>query len=416
MTLVSIGTPAGPNSTTCGYCSAPGERSQSASSYLTAGLDARTLSCTLYQRMIDRGWRRSGTWCYKPNLRASCCPQYTIRLDAVAFKPSKSQRKLVNRWNRYVISGTKGGAMDIGQEKIMCPSLKPSKATPTFSLPTSIHASEDGFYGEKSAIHRFQTTLDPASYTDEKYALFDKYQKTIHHDHKSSPSDFRRFLVDSPLQVAPIPYTQPPPNHLPTNYGSYHQLYRLDGQLIAIGVIDILPACVSSVYFIYDQTWEQFSLGKLSALREVSLACEMHNAGAPQMGFLYMGFYIHSCQKMRYKGDYSPSYLADPETYAWFPLSTCLPLLDKYRYACFQNPDHFMNVFPEDEEDDNTPMSLDLPDLAKIQLVIEIVDNDVHTLPINMTPYWAYEEIRKEVLGCVHGLGTDISKEIAFLL
>lgn len=47
MTLVSIGTPAGPNSTTCGYCSAPGERSQSASSYLTAGLDARTLSCTV---------------------------------------------------------------------------------------------------------------------------------------------------------------------------------------------------------------------------------------------------------------------------------------------------------------------------------------------------------------------------------
>lgn len=28
---------------------------------------------------------------------------------------------------------------------------------------------------------------------------------------------------------------------------------------------------------------------QLSALREVSLACEMHNAGAPQMGFLYMG-------------------------------------------------------------------------------------------------------------------------------
>jgi Arginine-tRNA-protein transferase, C terminus len=107
-------------------------------------------------------------------------------------------------------------------------------------------------------------------------------------------------------QASPIPYAQPPPNHLPTSYGSYHQLYRLDGQLIAIGVLDILPSCVSSVYFIYDQTWEEFSLGKvaepqlwvststhyayqLSALREVSLASEMHDAGAPQMGFLYMG-------------------------------------------------------------------------------------------------------------------------------
>jgi arginyl-tRNA--protein-N-Asp/Glu arginylyltransferase len=26
----------------------------------------------------------------------------------------------------------------------------------------------------------------------------------------------------------------------------------------------------------------------------------------------YEGFYIYSCQKMRYKGDYSPSYLVDP--------------------------------------------------------------------------------------------------------
>lgn len=44
----------------------------------------------------------------------------------------------------------------------------------------------------------------------------------------------------------------------------------------------------------------------------------------------------------------------------------------------------YQNLSPELLADDNTPMSLDLPDLAKIQLVIEIVDNDVHTLPINV--------------------------------
>ena len=56
----------------------------------------------------------------------------------------------------------------------------------------------------------------------------------------------------------------------------------------------------------------------------------MHDAGVPGMNALYMGellesnlvaehlvqhspgFYIHSCVKMRYKGDYSPSYLVDP--------------------------------------------------------------------------------------------------------
>ena len=117
-----------------------------------------------------------------------------------------------------------------------------------------------------------------------------------------------------------------------------------------MAVLDILPNCVSSVYFMYDQVWGRFSLGKvsrtvldgndsidqhnmkLSALREVSLAREIREAGAVEMSSLYMGqsfahpflaltlirlllgFYIYSCPKMRYKGEYSPSYLADPVT------------------------------------------------------------------------------------------------------
>lgn len=51
------------------------------------------------------------------------------------------------------------------------------------------------------------------------------------------------------------------------------------------------------------------------------------------------GFYIHSCVKMRYKGDYAPSYLLDPEEYTWHPLEECRPLLDKYRYVSFAHPD-----------------------------------------------------------------------------
>lgn len=40
-------------------------------------------------------------------------------------------------------------------------------------------------------------------------------------------------------------------------------MYRLDGELIAMGVLDILPGCVSSVYFMYDAKWEKHSLGKV---------------------------------------------------------------------------------------------------------------------------------------------------------
>jgi hypothetical protein len=32
-----------------------------------------------YQYLMDRGWRRSGSLYYKPDLLRSCCPHYTIR-------------------------------------------------------------------------------------------------------------------------------------------------------------------------------------------------------------------------------------------------------------------------------------------------------------------------------------------------
>jgi hypothetical protein len=39
----------------------------------------------------------------------TCCPQYTIRLDAGEFKPNKKQRQAMNRWNRFVGEGVKPG-------------------------------------------------------------------------------------------------------------------------------------------------------------------------------------------------------------------------------------------------------------------------------------------------------------------
>jgi arginine-tRNA-protein transferase len=52
-------------------------------------------------------------------------------------------------------------------------------------------------------------------------------------------------------------------------YGSFHQQYWLDGKLIAVGVVDILPSCVSSVYFFYDPEYSYLSLGTYAALRYV---------------------------------------------------------------------------------------------------------------------------------------------------
>lgn len=122
-------------------------------------------------------------------------------------------------------------------------------------------------------------------------------------------------------------------------YGSFHHQYWLDGKLIAVGVIDILPGSVSSVYFFYDPDYSFLSLGTygslrfdlsalyryllltfLLAFREIDLVQTIAER-VPALKYYYMGFYIHSCPKMRYKGKLSASYLLCPETYVWVPLT-----------------------------------------------------------------------------------------------
>ena len=65
---------------------------------------------------------------------------------------------------------------------------------------------------------------------------------------------------------------------------------------------------------------------------------------------------------MKYKGEYSPSYLADPvchiylpwvswlsapqEDFSWHPLSGCKDALERFRYACFTHPEHSLEGQP----------------------------------------------------------------------
>ena len=52
-----------------------------------------------------------------------------------------------------------------------------------------------------------------------------------------------------------------------------------------------------------------------------------------------MGYYIHSCPKMRYKAQYLPSEIVCPETLVWIPVEKCLPILDKAKYSRLNESD-----------------------------------------------------------------------------
>ncbi|XP_073541468.1 arginyl-tRNA--protein transferase 1 isoform X3 [Phyllobates terribilis] len=432
---------------TCGYCRA--QRGKA-----SHGMWAHSLTVQDYQNLIDRGWRRSGKYVYKPLMSQTCCPQYTIRLSAVNYQPNKSHKKVLKKMQKFLQDGEvthttsdgisiepmdsqadspvscnvfckdksevsedelkplsteaeetekllgeremerdseethkesddpietaqlktnvhsmpkpgKGAdstrppcrkAKDIRKERRLqkmliqkgdpAPLMEHPAVTPTASKPTAsgtksveefIHVPDS-----EDLAHRLEVKLvrscPPSSLFkmtfQESYQVYKRYQTTIHQDPPDKPtvSQFTRFLCDSPLEH------ENRPDGVSCGYGSFHQQYWLDGKIIAVGVIDILPYCVSSVYLYYDPDYSFLSLGVYSALREIAFTRELQEK-ASDLCYYYMGFYIHTCPKMRYKGQYKPSQLLCPESYSWVPIEKCLPLLESSKYSRFSgNP------------------------------------------------------------------------------
>ncbi|GFR47404.1 hypothetical protein Agub_g9121 [Astrephomene gubernaculifera] len=91
----------------CGYCN--GKQCS-----VSHGMHARGLTVYAYQDLIDQGWRRSGTYLYKPDLVRSCCKAYTIRLDVQQFQPDKGQRRLLRKWRDF-LSGSQPMAVEQGE-------------------------------------------------------------------------------------------------------------------------------------------------------------------------------------------------------------------------------------------------------------------------------------------------------------
>lgn len=226
----------------------------------------------------------------------------------------------MNRFNRFVL-----GESYIKDAARLYP--KPRKEVKRrdneFCLVDRIHEAEYGkLQTPPEPAHRLVITLEDDNFTEEKYQVYDNYQRVVHKDlpEDRTPRAFKRFLCSSPLRrevmVTPDGHNR--------KLGSYHQCYRLDGVLVAIGVLDLLPDCVSSVYFLYHESIHKQTPGKLGAMHEIALAKE---AG---YRWWYPGFYIHNCPKMKYKIDYSPQFILDPDSFGWDPLDQAtLNLLDQ---------------------------------------------------------------------------------------
>ncbi|SPP73302.1 arginyl-tRNA--protein transferase 1 isoform X2 [Drosophila guanche] len=394
----------------CGYCT--GTKCSKSN-----GMLAYHLMCQDYQDLIDRGWRRCGKHCYKLKNKETCCPCYAIKCDALEFKLTKSNKRILRRMNRFLLDGkrdpveqgSRSGNDDDVTEGANAPTRKPqpqmpdkspavinveqamslaqaqkSKAKPAGAAGAGLLAQSPSLGSNKSAkdisykpckkakqmrLERRQAKLGDTkeppkqkavtqekSLTDflsepnesykhqlklslvdvdseefirtlpDSYALYRKYQISIHNDPPKDRNAYVYHLQDSPME------NEKPDDGPEMGYGSFHQQYWLDDKLIAVGVIDILPGSVSSVYFFYDPDYSFLSLGTYGSLREIDFV-QTIAATTPAVKYYYMGFYIHSCPKMRYKGNLSPSYLLCPETYVWILLTDVIrSKLDANKY------------------------------------------------------------------------------------
>ncbi|ELR24682.1 Arginine-tRNA-protein transferase, putative [Acanthamoeba castellanii str. Neff] len=171
--------------------------------------------------------------------------------------------------------------------------------------------------------HQFEMEIRPSQYTEESYLLYRKYTMQIHAKEEASEKSYTDFLCSTPLFDDPQGREDEalPPSG---GYGSFHQYYRLDGKLIAVGVLDVLHSCLTSVYFFYDPDYAFLSLGVYSALKEIEWV-QQTSLAIPRFKYYYMAYYIYDCPKMNYKAKYRPSDLMCPFYREWVPLEECIP-------------------------------------------------------------------------------------------
>lgn len=119
--------------------------------------------------------------------------------------------------------------------------------------------------------------------TDEKFALYARYV----HDWHARPEEadieaMRTFLYDSPTDTLEFTYRD------------------AAGKLLAVGICDLSPTSLSSVYFYFDPAEAKRSLGTYGALAELDWC---RQRGLPHY---YLGYWIADCQAMAYKAGYTP--------------------------------------------------------------------------------------------------------------
>ena len=204
---------------------------------------------------------------------------------------------------------------------------------------------------------------DKIKMNGEKFEVYKKYQKNVH---KESDDEITKEgyneswglsnLVDKKGIKLPqdLANKTKHPEIYPKKYGCYNLIHRIDGKIVAVGIVDILPNYLSSVYLYYDTDYQFLDLGVVTAILEIEYARSFHALIDNNFKYYTLGFYSENIQKLRYKGFYYPTQILDRFTMNYVFLRDVQQILKEGKHVQLskeqKNPNYeYLNI----EEIDN---------------------------------------------------------------
>jgi len=132
----------------------------------------------------------------------------------------------------------------------------------------------------------FEVTVGAPQVDDERLALFHRWHM-MHTERRGWP------MTDTSEESYRWSFVQSHPC-------AREMCYRIDGKLVAVGLVDLTPSALSSTYFYYAPEIDDFSPGTFSIL------CEIEYARSVGRAHVYLGYRVAGCPSVAYKDRFRP--------------------------------------------------------------------------------------------------------------
>lgn len=134
-------------------------------------------------------------------------------------------------------------------------------------------------------------THAPPALSQEKLSLYEKYVRLWHgREEPNAVEGLESFLYESPLAT--------------TMESEYRDPA---GRLLAVGICDLCPSVLSSVYLFFDPDEARRGLGTFAVLSEIAFAAER------KLAYYYLGYWVQQCRAMEYKANFRPNQVLQPD-------------------------------------------------------------------------------------------------------